>query len=86
MTTVDLIERVHARVLELAARPVGELTGSESLRDDLGYDSLTLLELGAALQREFGLSSLYGEAGAGIETVGDVESLVARLSGRTPPR
>lgn len=70
-------DRVLAVVAEMAPMRGLEVTQSSRLREDLGYDSLSLLELAAALEDEFGLppdAELDAEV---AEAVADVAVAVA---------
>lgn len=67
-------ERVTAIVAGVAPLETAELSGESLLVADLGYDSLALWELLAALDRDFGFT--IAPDGEEIETVADVEALV----------
>lgn len=76
----DLTDR--ARVDELIASlcpvdPPEVIADDLFLVDDLGYDSLGLLELVSALEVEFGLTEVPEEEALEIETVGDLRDLLA---------
>lgn len=70
---------VRERVLKVVGdmAPLGdvEVGVSSVLRVDLGYDSLSLLELAGALEDEFGLPA-SDEDETDVETVADVERFV----------
>ena len=59
-----------------------QLTGDARLKEDLGADSITLIEINLALEERFNLS-IPDEKIDRIETVGDVFELLAELL--TPP-
>lgn len=61
---------------DIAARP--EITARSHLRRNLGLDSLDHIELGMALEEEFGIE-ITDEHLEEAETVGDLVRLVARL-------
>ncbi len=65
----------------LTNRSADAVTGSMSLRGDLGIDSLLGVELTVALESHVGRPLDAGELGR-CETVGDVEDLVARTDAR----
>jgi acyl carrier protein len=50
-----------------------------NLVDDLGFDSLGLLELAAAIENEFGTPPIAETDVTGVATVTQVEGLVVRL-------
>lgn len=55
------------------------ITMDTSFENDLGADSLDLVELSMALEEEFGVEEMSEEDAAGIKTVGD---LVRYLQGK----
>ena len=83
MSDASVRERVEQTVIRLAPRPAsGGIDASTDLENDLGYDSLALVELALALEREFDLPPLSEGEAVEIATVGDVEELVVgALSG-----
>jgi acyl carrier protein len=76
-------ERVREIVVELAPDPPAAVTTCSRLAADLGYDSLALLELAAALEDELELPTVSADDATGVETLGDVEELVVRELGRS---
>jgi acyl carrier protein len=77
-------EEQALRVRELvgAMSPLGSRTAKPSDRvvDDLGYDSVAILELALALEVEFDLQAIGEEQAVDLVTVGDIEELVGRLT------
>ena len=77
-------EERSARVRELvgAMSPLGERVARSSDRvvDDLGYDSVAILELALALEVEFDLQAIEEDQAVDLVTVGDVEEMVHRLA------
>jgi acyl carrier protein len=71
--------RVRRLVEELAPMLDAQASGSSLLVDDLGYDSLGLLELAAAIEREFELPALSERDAMDVRSVDDVERLVVGL-------
>jgi len=69
-------ERVLSVVSDMAPMRGGQVAPGSSLRGDLGYDSLTLLELAAALEDEFRLPASAELDAEVAETVVDVERIV----------
>ena len=55
---------------------VDEITGDTSLREDLGADSLDLLDLVMALEDEYSIEIDVEEELNSIQTVGDVEEYI----------
>ena len=55
---------------------VEELTAETSLRDDLGADSLDLLDLVMALEDEYSIEIDVEEELNSIQTIGDVEEFL----------
>ena len=89
-----MIETIHDTAVRLivAMAPTDEASGADlaadlRLIDDLGYDSVRLMELTVVLERKFGLPRQLPEQLAGVHTVGDVIALVtagANHNGLTP--
>ena len=52
------------------------ITMDTTFEDDLGADSLDIVELSMALEEEFGVSEMSEEEIAGIATVGDLVNLL----------
>lgn len=72
---------VEALVRDMAPDPVDGLDDSIRLVDDLGYQSLRLVELTMALEETFGLPPFERSDLTGVTTVGDVLTLVDRHRG-----
>lgn len=49
-----------------------EITEDSSFKDDLGADSIDLVELVMAFEDEFGIEIAYDELEKSVKTVGDV--------------
>lgn len=71
-------ERVRELVGEMS--PLGARTAAPDDRvvEDLGYDSVAILELALALEVEFDLQAIAEEQAVDLVTVGDIEALVGR--------
>jgi acyl carrier protein len=71
-------ERVRALVVEAAPIDIAEVRGDMTLTDELGYDSLSLLELMSLLEAEFGLPPVDSDF-RDVRTLADAEAMVERL-------
>ncbi|HEX8743232.1 MAG TPA: phosphopantetheine-binding protein [Thermoleophilaceae bacterium] len=77
---VTLSSRVAALVLELSPRRATAAPDGALLVTDLGYESLALIELAAALEDEFGIGPIPADDALAVETIADVARLVARFA------
>ncbi|HEV2999812.1 MAG TPA: acyl carrier protein [Solirubrobacteraceae bacterium] len=69
----EIEARVRAELATRFALPDGELDDGDSLRDDLGADSLAIAEALAALEHRLGVELPdTDEFLAGLQTVGDL--------------
>ena len=72
MTSPQMLEaRIRAVVAVSLGAELDELTPDVSLTDDLAADSLDVLEVGIALEREFAISLPAHELG-GVRTFGEL--------------
>ena len=69
-------ERIAALINAMAPVPAEALTRETDLVDELGYDSLTVVELLFEFEREFGTGPLREDAAAEATTVGEVVELL----------
>ncbi|KAA2250146.1 acyl carrier protein [Solihabitans fulvus] len=73
-------DKVGRRVREIIGEmcPLGEreARSTDRVTDDLGYDSVGIVELAMVLEQEFELQPIDEEQAIDIVTVGDVEELV----------
>ena len=67
---VDVVERTKAIVVEQLVVDPDVVTESAHFMEDLGADSLDMVELAIKFEREFGLE-ISDEAAESIRTVGD---------------
>ncbi|WP_055589240.1 acyl carrier protein [Peterkaempfera griseoplana] len=76
MGTTDITARIHGIISRMS--PTGAAVGSpaDRLVEDLGYDSVTFLELAVALEEEFDLTALDDDQATDLTTVAQVEALV----------
>ena len=71
LTRDEVAARVIPILAEAAGMHPGDLRESQSLVDDLMYDSLTTIETVMELEEEFDIN-MPDEAAQGMRTVGDV--------------
>ncbi|MFC8528035.1 acyl carrier protein [Nocardia sp. NPDC057227] len=84
MSDPTVAARVSELVAAMAPRPAAELTAEHRLIEDLGYDSLRLMELTVVLERTFELPGYKPEQLAGVLRVGQVQELIgSSLAERT---
>ncbi len=78
MERSQLKELIYKHVSKIAKVPVGEIKGSDNLRDDLGLDSLRSMELLARVSDELDVDIEF-EALQGVETVDDIIAFAEKL-------
>ncbi len=66
------MERVFEIIVEQLNLTGMEVTEDSSLRDDLGADSIDLVELVMAFEDEYGIEVQYEELEKNVKTVGDI--------------
>jgi acyl carrier protein len=67
-----LMERVFEIIQEQLNLSGVELTEDSSLKDDLGVDSIDMVELVMAFEDEYGIEVQYEELEKKVKTVGDI--------------
>lgn len=72
----DLVQKIRSLVADRLGVELGECTPEASILDDLGADSLDVVELVMALEDEFDIEVPDEDVG-NIRTIGDVERYVA---------
>ena len=72
-------QRVHAIVSRLCPHGERPVTAADRIVDDLGYHSVRVVQLTLELEDMFDIS-LCDETVAGLETVGDLATLIADLA------
>ena len=72
----DLADRIRTIISEQFGVNVAEVTPDSSILDDLGADSLDVVELVMTLEDEFDIE-VSDEAAESIRTIADVERYVA---------
>ena len=75
-----VLEKIIAMVAEQFMLDESEITPETSFTDDLGADSLDVVELTMALEESFSLPDTPEEELMNIRTVGDLAEYVARLT------
>jgi acyl carrier protein len=79
MEREELLEKVKAVIVEQLNVEEDDVTEDASFFDDLGADSLDIVELVMALEEEFGIS-IPDEQAEGIKTVGDAVNYIMASS------
>lgn len=67
-----------ARAANPDGADTGTLCGTARLSEDLGFESVRLIELTMVLERSFGLAAMPPEELAGVRRVDDVVALIGR--------
>lgn len=71
----ELLEKVKAVIVDQLSVDEDDVTEDASFIDDLGADSLDIVELVMALEEEFGIS-IPDEEAENIKTVGDAVAYI----------
>jgi len=79
MPDTTVYDRVAVVIAARAGIDTSMVTPMSSLVDDLGLDSLDLLQLGLELESEFGLT-IGDESLSRLETVGDIAAYITLRS------
>ena len=74
-----VLEKIISMVAEQFMLDESEVTADTSFEDDLGADSLDVVELTMALEETFSLPDTPEDALTGIRTVGDLAEYVAGI-------
>lgn len=77
MTMEDIFNTMQGLIAEQFAIDAGEITMDSSFVDDLGADSVDLVELVMAMEEEFDMGEANEDELAGLKTVGDAVNFVA---------
>ena len=72
MTMEEIFKTMQDLIAEQFAIDADEISMESSFVDDLGADSVDLVELVMAMEEEFGIDELGEEEAASITTVGDL--------------
>jgi acyl carrier protein len=76
MENDEIFDKVRDVIVDQLNVDEGEVTEEASFVDDLGADSLDIVELVMALEEQFGIS-IPDEEAENIKTVGDAVSYIA---------
>ncbi len=81
MTLEEIFSKMQDMIAEQFALDRSEITMESSFTDDLGADSVDLVELVMAMEEEFGMDEIEEDDLAQLKTVGDcVKYLSAKLN------
>ena len=72
-----IFETIRAIIAEQFGVSADEITMDTNILEDLGADSLDIVELSMAMEGEFALDEMKEENLKGIQTVGDLVDFVA---------
>jgi acyl carrier protein len=73
--------RVRQILAEMSPLRPSEARPTDRIMEDLGYDSMAIVELALVLESEFDLEQIDEERAIDLVTVGDVEELVGQMTG-----
>ena len=73
-----MFEKLQSLIAEQFAVDTDTITMETSFVDDLGADSLDLVELSMILEEEFGVAETDDETLASLHTVGDVFNYISK--------
>jgi acyl carrier protein len=79
-TTEQVTDAVRALVGEMSPLGATTATADQRLVEDLGYDSVSFVELALAIEAEFDITAVDEEKATNLTTVGDIEQLVLSLT------
>jgi len=74
---MELVQQVRGLIAEQLGVDAAEMTAEANILDDLGADSLDVVELVMAIEETFDIEIPDDDA-EGIRTIGDVESYVIK--------
>ncbi|HEV2370663.1 MAG TPA: phosphopantetheine-binding protein [Streptosporangiaceae bacterium] len=84
MSSQDILARVRRVIGDMCPLGARDVAADDRIMDDLGYDSMGVIELALVLESEFELAAIDEEQAIDLVTVGDVADLVAQMvSART---
>lgn len=73
------VERVREVIGDMSPNKVRDPKPDQNLIEDLGYESVSFMELALALEAEFNLFEFDEEQAENMITVGDVSNLIGEL-------
>ena len=79
MTTEEIFKTMQDLIAEQFALDAEEITMDSSFVDDLGADSLDVVELTMAMEETFSLPDTPEDELTNIQTVGDLADYVSRV-------
>ena len=77
MTHEEILQKMQELVGEQFAMEPAEVTMETSFEEDLGADSVDLVELVMAMEEEFEVGEIQEEDLGGLKTVGDAVNFIA---------
>ena len=77
MNTQDVLAKLQELIGEQFAVDAEEITMETSFEEDLGADSVDLVELVMAMEEEFEVGEIQEEDLSGLKTVGDAVNYIA---------
>lgn len=84
MTREEIIAGINSIFVEQFELDPAELTAEKKIFDDLGLDSLDIVDLMIGLQRKFGVPLRQNEEIRRIVTLGDVYEFFVKLAKERP--
>ncbi|MGW7579336.1 acyl carrier protein [Streptomyces sp. NPDC054765] len=75
----ETVTRVREIIGDMSPKKEKNPAPEQHLVNDLGYDSVSLMELALALESDFNLFEFDEEQAGNMVTVGDVANLIAQL-------
>ncbi len=79
MNTETIIAKVNAALVEEFELEAEDLHAEAHIRDDLGLDSLDIVDMVIVLEKAFTFKLPNREALAEIQTLGDIYAFIAKL-------
>ena len=77
MSVEEIFQKLSQMVAEQFAKDPDEVTMETSFEEDLGADSVDLVELVMAMEEEFEVGEIQEEDLSGLKTVGDAVNYIA---------
>lgn len=76
MTDQEIIEKINSSLAEEFELDLGEMTPETTIFEDMGLDSLDIVDLVIVLEASFGMKIREEEAIRKIRTLGDIHTFV----------